>query len=596
MSQYFFPPEFAAELRERLDIVEIVGDYVSLVKSGANYKGLCPFHGEKTPSFMVHRGKGIYHCFGCGVGGDAISFLRRIENLTYPEALLRLALRAGIDVSPYERRRFPATGESAPKDEKKRLAGVVARAHEFYRQQLRRALKGRLGAYLAERGIPREEAERFQLGYAPPGWDNLLREVKKTADLDIAVQAGLIVKKENGKIFDRFRDRLLFPIRDGAGNVVGFGGRTLSGAEPKYLNSPESPLFYKRRLLYDLFYAKRAIGEQGQVFLVEGYMDALSLYIHGIDNVVATLGTALSREHLELVKRYASRVVVFFDNDAAGLQAAFRSLGVFLSAGIFPSLVRMPPGIKDPDQLVRELPPEEARQVLQKQVDLFDFYLGELEKKTQGQGYAARLQVLQEVVDLLVTLPERSLAGMALRSVAERLYLAEEVVLEVFRRQSRRRSGRQSPTPETGEEPTATAGQPQLVIDPEEMLLGILVRFPEQLDSFAGSEELFAREEHRVLLALLQDCRRRGVEPLAGLTADASQEDLLACYTRLEMLSLPEDKAIAAQALQDCWQRMKRLYWRRQEEELDREITACTDAEKMTALLRRKMAIKSEYC
>ena len=598
MSQYFFPPEFVADLREQVDIVEIVRDYVSLTKSGANYKGLCPFHREKTPSFMVHQSKGIYHCFGCGEGGDAVSFLRKIENLTYPEAILRLALRFGIDVSPYEKhekRQLAGELANTAKTRKQQLAEVVEKAHSFYRQQFKRALNGKLGSYLVERGIPLEYADKFQLGYAPDGWDNLLKAIKKSADLDTAVQAGLIVKKENGKTFDRFRDRLLFPIRDVVGNVVGFGGRTLAGGEPKYLNSPESPLFYKRRLLYDLFYAKRAIGERKQVFLVEGYMDALSLYVHGIDNVVATLGTAFSPEHLALVKRYTERVVVFFDNDSAGLQAAFRALSIFLSAGIFPAIVIMPPGIKDPDQLARELPAEELRQTLGRQVDLFTFYLQQQEEKVRGKSYADRLQVLKEMVTMLATLPERGMAGMALRSVAERFHLAEEVVLEVYLQETRKKKSKRSSEEVFSKAPTDV--EDQIITDPEEMLVGILCRFPALLADFQCEEEFFLNPVFKSLLTLLLDCCQQGTDPLRVLSADGQQqEELISCYSRLEMLALPDDKAIASQALKDCYQKMKQRFWRRREAEIDHEIMLCTDEMRLTELLRHKMTIKNKYC
>ncbi len=591
MTSYYFPPEFVAELRERVDVVEVVGDYVSLVKSGANFKGLCPFHGEKTPSFMVHRGKGIYHCFGCGVGGDAISFIRKVENLTYPEAILRLAIRCGLDVTPYEQRGQNAEDAQERQSLKKQLGVVLERAHEFFRRQLQRNLGGMVGKYLDERGISTMVAEQFELGYAPDGWDNLVKAIKKPADLDIAVQAGLIVKKDNGKIYDRFRDRLLFPIRDVTGKVVGFGGRTLSGAEPKYLNSSESPLFHKRRLLYDLYHAKRAIGEQNEVFMVEGYMDALSLYAQGIDNVVATLGTALSEDHLKLVKRYGDRVAVFFDNDKAGLAAAFRSLPIFLGAGVFPALVLLPSGVKDPDQLARQFPAQELQEKLQDQVDLFDYYLAEQEKKARGRGYTERLAVLQEIVSLVAVVPESGMAGMALRTVADRLHLAEEVVLEVFGRVRHKGSFRKKD--ESQDLPAANVQT--LSVDPEDMVLGILSRYSRLLQTFDLGNACFEQPISPIFVEQLKLGGNSTVDLTGVFGSHPQRDELLTLYSRLVLMNLPEEERDAEQALADCLKKLKIRYFRRQEQEIDSKIMDCQDTAAMADLLRRKMDIVNQY-
>ncbi|MCD6150934.1 MAG: toprim domain-containing protein, partial [Deltaproteobacteria bacterium] len=404
-----------------------------------------------------------------------------------------------------------------------------------------------------------------ELGYAPDGWDNLVKAIKKPADLDIAVQAGLIVKKDNGKIYDRFRDRLLFPIREVTGKVVGFGGRTLSGAEPKYLNSSESPLFHKRRLLYDLYHAKRAIGEQNEVFMVEGYMDALSLYAQGIDNVVATLGTALSEDHLKLVKRYGDRVAVFFDNDQAGLAAAFRSLPIFLGAGVFPALVLLPSGVKDPDQLARQFPAPELREKLQDQVDLFDYYLAEQEKKARGRGYTERLAVLQEIVSLVAAVPESGMAGMALRTVADRLHLAEEVVLEVFGRVRHKGSFRKKD--ESQDLPAANVQT--LSVDPEDMVLGILSRYSRLLQTFDLGNACFEQPISPIFVEQLKLGGNSTVDLTGVLASHLQRDELLTLYSRLVLMNLPEEERDAEQALADCLKKLKIRYFRRQEQEND---------------------------
>ncbi|MCD6292509.1 MAG: DNA primase [Deltaproteobacteria bacterium] len=309
MTSYSFPPEFVSDLRSRIDIVELVGDYVALTKAGVNYKGLCPFHGEKTPSFTVHQGKAIFHCFGCGAGGDAISFLKRIENLSYPETLIRLATRAGIDIAPYERRQGSVAAQARARSERENLERAVACAQNFFVSRLQSNLQGGVGCYLEKRGINPAQAKAFGLGFAPDSWSSLKNELgRQRIDEKVAVAAGLLVQKEgSNRRYDRFRDRLIFPIRDVSGTVIGFGGRSLGDGEPKYLNSPESPIFNKRRLLYDLHHARPAIAKTGSAFLVEGYMDALSLYLRGVDNVIATLGTALSEENVVAVKRYTKK-------------------------------------------------------------------------------------------------------------------------------------------------------------------------------------------------------------------------------------------------------------------------------------------------
>ncbi|MCK4379037.1 MAG: DNA primase, partial [Deltaproteobacteria bacterium] len=476
-----------------------------------------------------------------------ISFIRKVENLTYPEAILRLAIRCGLDVTPYEQRGQEAGDAAERQSLKKQLGVVLERAHEFFRRQLQRNLGGMVGKYLDERGISTTVAEQFELGYAPDGWNNLVKAIKKPADLDIAVQAGLIVKKDNGKIYDRFRDRLLFPIREVTGKVVGFGGRTLSGAEPKYLNSSESPLFHKRRLLYDLYHAKRAIGEQNEVFMVEGYMDALSLYAQGIDNVVATLGTALSEDHLRLVKRYGDRLAVFFDNDQAGLAAAFRSLPIFLGAGVFPALVLLPSGVKDPDQLARQFPAQELREKLQDQVDLFDYYLAEQEKKARGCGYTERLAVLQEIVSLVAVVPESGMVGMALRTVADRLHLAEEVVLEVFGRV--RHKGGSRKKDESQDSPAANVQT--LIVDPEDMVLGILSRYSPLLQVFELEKACFEQPISPIFVEQLK-LGGNSTADLTGVLASHPQRDeLLTLYSRLVLMNLPKEERDAEQALAD---------------------------------------------
>ena len=308
------------EIRSRADILEIVGQVVKLKRTGENWKGLCPFHSEKTPSFTVNPKRNIYHCFGCGAGGDAFSFLMRQERVAFPEAVRTLADRAGVAL--------PDAGQRAPEVDGKleALRRAMALAAEFYTRSLWEPGGEKARAYLEQRGVDPEVAKRFGLGYAPESWNALLGVMARQGiGEDVLVQAGLILARQNGPgFYDRFRGRLLFPIRDVQGRVVAFGGRALSGEEPKYLNSPETPLYVKGQILYALDVARIAMRERSRAIIVEGYLDCLMAHQHGFGETVAALGTAFTPAQLGLLRRYADEVVALFDADAAGQKASSR--------------------------------------------------------------------------------------------------------------------------------------------------------------------------------------------------------------------------------------------------------------------------------
>ena len=314
-----FSPQLLEEIRARVDIVDLVGQFVNLKRAGENWKGLCPFHAEKTPSFMVHPKKGIFHCFGCGVGGDAFGFLMRQDRLQFPEAVRVLAARAGVAL-PTERR-------TEVDGQREALFKTMAQASEFYQDALWNRPEGE-GArrYLDSRGIAPEMARRFVLGYAPEGWDHLLGFMKgRGVTEEQLVQVGLVLPRQTGSgFYDRFRGRLLFPIKDGQGRVVAFGGRAMGTEDPKYLNSPETPLYVKGQTLYAFDLAKPQIREKNRALVVEGYVDCLMAHQHGFTETVAALGTAFTSSQLGLLRRYCDEVITFFDADAAGKKATQR--------------------------------------------------------------------------------------------------------------------------------------------------------------------------------------------------------------------------------------------------------------------------------
>jgi DNA primase len=360
-----FPPPLLDEIRARLDLVDLVGQYVNLKRAGENWKALCPFHAEKTPSFMVNPKKGIFHCFGCGVGGDAFGFLMRQDRLSFPEAVRALAERAGVAL--------PAGRRTEGDGQREGLFKAMALAVEFYREALWKRPEGE-GArrYLDKRGIDPEVARRFTLGYAPEGWDHLLGFMKgQGVGEESLVQAGLVLPRATGSgVYDRFRGRLIFPIRDVQGRAVALGGRAMGTEDPKYLNSPETPLYSKGQTLYCLDLARGAIRERRRALIVEGYVDCLMAHQHGFAETVAALGTALTGSQLALLRRYGDEVVTFFDADAAGQKATRRveellepaadalawavsRTGSFAEAAPFRLKVALLPAGHDPDSFLR---------------------------------------------------------------------------------------------------------------------------------------------------------------------------------------------------------------------------------------------------
>jgi len=409
------PDSFKQDLLNRVDIVEVVSRYVQLKKGGANYLGLCPFHGEKTPSFTVSPTKQFYHCFGCGAHGNAIGFLMAYAGLGYVDALRDLAASAGMQL-PESR---PRSREEAARQEREAdLGTLLEQAMNFYRAELKKS--PRAIEYLKGRGLSGEIAARFRLGYAPDDWQGL-RGAFTRYDERALVECGLVIENE-GKRYDRFRDRIMFPIFSNRGSVIAFGGRVLGEGEPKYLNSPESPLFEKGRELYGLVQAREAIHAAGRVLVVEGYMDVISLAQHGVGYAVATLGTATTAHHVARLLRLADEVVFCFDGDAAGRKAAWRALEVSLPLALDHKPIRflfLAEG-EDPDSSVRAQGAEAFEQALREAQTLSRFLLAELRAqfdlgtpegrsallaaaRPQLQRVAAqalRLQLVKEVAEL----------------------------------------------------------------------------------------------------------------------------------------------------------------------------------------------------
>ena len=403
------PQEFLDDLLLRTDIVDVVDARVPLKKSGRNYTARCPFHDEKTPSFTVSADKQFYHCFGCGAHGNAIDFLMQYEHLDFREAVGELAGRLGLEVP---------LGKGGPAPATARLAAVLEQAERYYRRQLREhPAAAEAVDYLKGRGLSGEIAGRFGLGFAPPGWDNLLQALGDGPERLKALQeAGLVVARDGGGHYDRFRRRIVFPIHDHRGRIVGFGGRALGDDTPKYLNSPETPLFHKGRELYGLHRARAAVKAAGRVLVVEGYMDVVALAQFGIEHACATLGTATTRQHLERLYRYTSEVVFCFDGDRAGRQAAWRALEAALPVledGRRASFLFLPEG-EDPDSLVRREGPERFAARIEGAQPLPEFLFETLAAEVDLGRMEGRAELAKKGRALLGRLPRGALRELML--------------------------------------------------------------------------------------------------------------------------------------------------------------------------------------
>lgn len=415
------------EIRERASIVEVISDFVTLKKAGRNYMGLCPFHSEKTPSFTVNEEKGIFHCFGCRAGGSVFQFLMEYDHLTFPEAVERVAQRYGIVIEPSER-----AGGSEKAGERESLYHINERAAANYQRVLLGHPEGKIAlTYLKSRGVDLDTARRFMVGFAPQSGSGLVELLKKEklASQD-ALRLGLIGERGAGQFYEKFFARLMFPIINPAGKVVGFGGRVLGQGLPKYLNSSETPLFRKGSTLYGLYQAKEAIRKSDRVVVVEGYLDAIALNQCGIGYVVATLGTALTVDHVRALSRYTKNIIALFDGDDAGRKAAARSFEIFIEAGLFGQTAFLPNG-EDPDTFVRSRGKAALEEVLERATPLADYYYSWLEQR-YGKTLEGKSEIAGEISRLLAKVYNPFEFDLLVRRAVDMLGVREELLRRSF--------------------------------------------------------------------------------------------------------------------------------------------------------------------
>lgn len=412
------PQYFIDDLLSRIDIVEVIDQRTPLKKAGKDYKACCPFHDERTPSFTVSQVKQFYHCFGCGAGGNIISFLMNYDHMEFPEAIEELARIAGVEVP--EEALPTATRNRQQTDD---LLPIIERASRYFQTQLRQHANGRDAIdYLKNRGLSGEIAKRFEIGFAPDIWSGLLDTLGNDPETGrLLEKAGLLIRRDTGGFYDRFRGRIMFPIRDHRGRIVGFGGRIIADGEPKYMNSPETPVFHKGSELYGLYAARDAIIDADTSIVVEGYMDVVALAQHGIDNVVAALGTATTTRHLQRLFRVASHVVFCFDGDRAGREAALKALEICLTemhGGRQVSFLFLPEGL-DPDDFVRAEGADAFHRAVTEAEPLDEFLFSHLRNRTDLKRRDGRARLIELARPLIVTIPPGPYKEMLTRRLGE---------------------------------------------------------------------------------------------------------------------------------------------------------------------------------
>ncbi len=404
MIKYTVQDDFVEKLRSQSDIVSIISEYVPLKKKGRNFWGCCPFHQEKTPSFSVAPEKNFFYCYGCQAGGDVFRFLMRIENLGFIESVKLLAQKLNVPMPEKER----SEAERLQDREREEILRANELARDFFQACMTKSALGiNALAYLIDRGLTAERAQEFNLGFAPDDWEKLSIALQKRGITpDILVKSGLAISRPQSGVYDRFRNRIMFPIEDIRGRVIGFGGRVMDNSQPKYLNSPETPVFNKRKVLYNISRAYRSIKDAGKAVVVEGYMDAIALATNGITNVVASLGTSFTAEQSRMLLHYAPEIVFAYDGDSAGQNATLRALSIVRSSGAVVKIASFPDG-KDPDEVIRKHGPDVAREGIASAAGLLEFQMKQPLLEADYSDLSGKVAVVNKAVPYLAMADNR---------------------------------------------------------------------------------------------------------------------------------------------------------------------------------------------
>jgi DNA primase len=547
----FIPEEKIEEVKNAADIVEVISEVVLLKKAGQNFSGLCPFHSEKTPSFTVSPSKQIFHCFGCNVGGNVFNFLMRHDGISFPQAVRNLAKRYGILLPE----------KTIPKamrqkiDEKEQLFTVNRLAMGFYREMLLAGTQGHAARnYIQKRGFSESVVHNFNLGYAPRSWNSILNYLlRKKVPIALVEKSGLVIPRKSASgFYDRFRDRIVFPIRNLNNQVMGFGGRVLDESLPKYLNSPETPVYNKSRTLYGLDRAKNRCRETRDVYIVEGYFDLLALHQNGIENAVATLGTALTAEHIQLLKGFVEKIFLVFDADDAGIQASLRGVGIFIKAGMEARVVLLPKGY-DPDSYLFKFGPADFLEQAQAALGIMPFLMNIAEKK-YGRSVNGKLKIIDELKGYLAGIDEDA-RSLYIREISERFSIDEYIILGKVREfieataklGERRRTRALSRNVTSGESATRQGSNDKRLAEKEignrleRQILSMMLQFPEILPEIIESKalEYFTNDTLKSLGGIVISQIKKGEGQLSNLMSivdDDEKRNILASLAFKEEL------------------------------------------------------------
>lgn len=571
------PEEIVRQIQDRLDIVEVVGGYIPLKRAGRHYKATCPFHTEKTPSFMVNPAKQIFHCFGCGVGGDAISFVMKYEHLEFPDAVRMLAARAGVDV-PAGR---GAGGSPQQASETTALMQALEFSAGFFQRMLQQPAGAAAKAYLEQRGVSASGIQELRLGYAPESWDALLVAGKASGVSEkLLERVGLAVARESGTgWYDRFRGRVMFPVWDPKGKVVGFGGRVLDQAQPKYMNSPETEVYVKSRILYGLHLAVPHIRDQDAVAIVEGYLDFLIPWQLGIRHLVASMGTSLTSAQIHVLRRYTRRVVIVYDGDYAGEMATLRGLDLLLSEGMQVRIVTLPAG-EDPDSAARRVGPEGFRRLLAEADDLFTYTLSLLRRRHDTNTVEGKVAVCEQLLPTIKRIPNAAQASEYVRMLAEALKIREDDL--------RIELSRVRLTDGAGWRPSATLGRAEPAPRAEQLLLGLVLDDPRYLARLSAELSLDDVQDDDIRQALAR------LIPQAEVSDDAVAGEIRAlkhgvsASVVVQALMESERTDDKTRAFEDCLRRLQEQVRRRKLMEKQAAIQAAEqtgDDAQITALI-----------
>jgi DNA primase len=559
--------EKITEIRNRASIVEVISDFVTLKKGGRNHIGLCPFHGEKTPSFTVNEEKGIYHCFGCHAGGGVFQFLMQYDHLSFPEAVERVAKRYGIAIERSDQGRY-----QRDLGERENLYRINERAAANYHRILFGHPEGKKALeYLTARGVDEAAARKFMLGFAPQGGSGLLGLVKKESlSVNDAIRLGLLGQRSPQQFHEKFFSRVIFPIANPAGKIVGFGGRVLHQGLPKYLNSSETPLFHKGATLYGLYQAKDGIRQADRVVVVEGYLDVIALAQNGLPYSVATLGTALTVDHVRALSRYTKNIIALFDGDDAGLKAAARSFEIFLEAGLFGRAAFLPEG-EDPDTFVRSRGRAAVEKVLDQAVPLADFYFSWLERR-YGRTLEGKSQTAGDISRLLAKVTNPFEVDLLVRRAVDSLGIREELLRRPVAVPGAR------PTPVNLQPATLTSGDGRDGIA-ERTLVGLMLRVPSLMETVAADVETrqgFSPKWRELVDGITAEWQERGninVSELMHKLAPTLAGEFAALVLEGENLSDAECDKMAT----DCLEHLRRKHIKTQERNLRIAIRAAEE-------------------